>query len=130
MTARQLSAQKSAHQVLLLQGGRALFPELVQAIDQSLHEVRLETYIFHFDTSGEQVAQALMRAAGRGVAVYLVMDGVGTPALPPAWAQRFDQAGVQWRIFRPLGRICRRMKTDLRTSCSWVPEIKTTMESI
>jgi cardiolipin synthase len=105
MTARQLPVQKSAHQVLLLQGGRALFPELVQAIDESLYEIRLETYIFHFDVSGEKIAQALVRAAERGVAVYLVMDGVGTPALPPAWAQRFDQAGVQWRIFLPLGRI-------------------------
>jgi cardiolipin synthase len=105
MRERYLPALKPAHEVLLLQGGQALFPELVRAIDQSVHEVRLETYTFHLDASGEQVAQALVRAAARGVAVYLVMDGVGTPAVPSAWVQRFDQAGVQWRIFRPLGRI-------------------------
>jgi cardiolipin synthase len=39
------------------------------------------------------------------VAVYLVMDGVGTPRIPAEWAQRFDKAGVEWRIFSPLGRL-------------------------
>jgi cardiolipin synthase len=105
MKDRRLTPLKAGHQLRLLTGGRALFPELIRAVDRSVHEIRLETYIFQFDVSGEQVAQALMRAARRGVAVYLVMDGVGTPTLPAAWAAQFDQAGVQWRIFRPLGWI-------------------------
>jgi cardiolipin synthase len=93
------------HHVQLLQGGLALFPDMLRYIERSVREVRLETYIFHFDASGEQLAAALVRAAERGVAVYLVMDGVGTPALPPEWAQRFDAAGVHWHIFLPLGRL-------------------------
>ena len=105
MKHRRLPVLQQAHQVRLLQGGQDLFPAMVHALDQGVHEVRMETYIFHLDASGEQVAQALVRAARRGVAVYLVMDGVGTPALPKAWARQFDEAGVQWRIFRPLGHI-------------------------
>ena len=70
---------RAGHQVQLLQGGQAFFPALIDAIDSSVHEVRLETYIFSVEASGEQVAVALERAAQRGVAVYLVMDGVGTP---------------------------------------------------
>ncbi len=93
------------HHLQLLQGGEALFPDMLRYIERSVREVRLETYIFHFDTSGEQLASALVRAAERGVAVYLVMDGVGTPALPREWAQRFDAAGVRWHIFLPLGRL-------------------------
>jgi cardiolipin synthase len=89
----------------LLQGAQAFFPALMEAIDSSLHEVRLETYIFDTAASGQQVAQALERAARRGVAVYLVMDGVGTPALNDEWAARFNAAGVHWHIFSPLGRI-------------------------
>jgi len=96
---------RSGHQVQLLQGGEAFFLALVQAIDQSACEVRLETYIFNVEASGQQVAAALERAAKRGVAVYLVMDGVGTPAIPLEWATRFDAAGVKWRIFSPLGRL-------------------------
>ena len=93
------------HSVQLLQGGQEFFPALVRAIDESRHEVRFETYIFNVDASGLTVAQALERAAQRKVAVTLMMDGAGTPDLPPEWVARFDAAGVQWHIFSPLGRI-------------------------
>lgn len=96
--------QQVGHRVQLLQGGEAFFAALVQSIDRSAYEVRLETYIFNVEGAGQQVATSLERAALRGVAVYLVMDGVGTPALPPVWVERFKQAGVAWRIFSPLGR--------------------------
>jgi cardiolipin synthase len=90
-------------QVQLFQGAVELFAAVIAAVDASAAEVRLETYIFNFDSQGERLAQALVRAAERGVAVYLVMDGIGTPALPPQWAQRFNAAGVQWHRFSPLG---------------------------
>ena len=93
------------HHLQLLQGSGAFFSALVQAMDGSLHEVRLETYIFRLDAGGEQVFQALERAAGRGVNVCVVVDGVGTPALPQAWAARLAAAGAQWRVFAPLGRL-------------------------
>ena len=94
----------SGHEVRLLKGGADFFAALVSAIDVSTDEVRLETYIFSFDASGERVAAALERAALRGVAVYLVMDGVGTSRVPSHWVQRFDTAGVQWHLFSPLGQ--------------------------
>lgn len=77
---------------------------MVEAIDRSTQEVRLETYIFSFDPSGERVAAALVRAAQRGVSVYLVMDGIGTPSVPVDWMHRFAAAGVRWHLFSPLGR--------------------------
>lgn len=77
---------------------------MVEAIDRSAQEVRLETYIFSFDASGERVAAALVRAARRGVPVYLVMDGIGTPEVPGDWVHRFTEAGVRWHLFSPLGR--------------------------
>ena len=95
---------RTGHQILLLQGAQAFFPALVRAIERSAHEVRMETYIFSVEAAGESVAIALEQAARRGVAVYLVMDGVGTPRIPAPWASRFDASGVKWRIFSPLGR--------------------------
>lgn len=91
------------HQVQLLQQGSEYFPALVQAIDASQVEVRMETYIFHFDLSGEQVANALMRAARRGVAVYLVMDGIGTSDVPLHWQQQLNAAGVRWYVYSAVG---------------------------
>ena len=96
---------QDTHDVYLLQGGEAFFPALLGDIDAARHEVWLETYIFSFDVSGLLVADALARAAARGVSVYLVMDGAGTLEVPAEWATRFDAVGVQWRIFSPLGRI-------------------------
>lgn len=92
------------NQIHLLKGGVEFFPALVQAIDASIHEVRLETYIFNFDDAGEQVCGALERAGLRGVCVYLVVDGIGTPNIPDAWVQRFSDSGVRWHRFSPLGR--------------------------
>jgi len=93
----------AGHQLGLLKGAQAFFDALVSDIDAATYEVRLETYIFQVFGSGERVAQALTNAAQRGVQVYLVMDGVGTPELPEPWPQRFDAAGVHWLIFAPLG---------------------------
>ena len=93
------------HQVQLLERGEAFFPALIAAIDASVAEVRLETYTFHFDASGEPVAHALLRAAQRGVAVYLVVDGIGTPDIPALWAEQFAAAGVKWYVYSPLDRL-------------------------
>lgn len=89
-------------QVRLLQGAGELFAAAVAEVDASRYEVRLETYIFNFDSEGERLAYALVRAAERGVAVYLVVDGVGTPTMPPSWVQRFGAAGVQWHRYSPV----------------------------
>jgi cardiolipin synthase len=98
------TALASGHQIRLLRGGIEFFPALTDAIDSSVREVRLETYIFHFDAAGDRVATALERAALRGVSVYVVMDAIGTPDVPADWVQRFAAAGVRWHRFSPLGR--------------------------
>ncbi|MCX7234718.1 MAG: phospholipase D-like domain-containing protein [Burkholderiales bacterium] len=100
-----MAALQLGHQLELLQGGQDFFPALIEAIDSSVQEVRIETYIFNTRHSSALVAEALERAAARGVAVYLVMDGVGTPTLEPQWCRRFERAGVAWHIFAPMGRL-------------------------
>lgn len=102
---RGTGAMKGGHQLLLLQNGSALFPALVEAMDAARSVVHLETYIFEFAGSALSVAEALERAALRGVEVRLVIDGVGTPRMPAEWAQRFAKAGVRWRVYAPLGRL-------------------------
>lgn len=93
------------HQLRLLQGASEFFDALVRDIAACSQEVRVETYIFNVQGSGETVAQALVDAALRGVKVYLVMDGFGTAILPEPWQQRFNDAGVRWLFFSPLGRL-------------------------
>lgn len=92
----------AGHHLELLKGAQEFFDALVADIDASAHEVRVETYIFNVYGSGARVAQALADAAARGVNVFFVMDGFGTPQLPAPWPQKFTEAGVRWLIFSPL----------------------------
>lgn len=91
------------HTLNLLEGASSFFPALVMAVDQAHTEVRMETYIFDVVGAGVSVAQALVRAAQRGVRVTLLVDGAGTGELPREWQERFAQAGVLCRVFVPFG---------------------------
>jgi cardiolipin synthase A/B len=93
------------HHMRLIEGGSAYFEALISAVDQAHVQVQMETYIFDLHGQALGVAQALERAAQRGVRVWLVVDGVGTPGLPAEWVTRFDQAGVAWRTYSPLGTL-------------------------
>ena len=87
----------------LLKGSREFFPALIKAIDGARLEIRLETYIFDFHAGSLSVAQALEGAAKRGVFVYLIVDGVGTPVVPAEWLKRWQFAGVHLLVFDPVG---------------------------
>ena len=93
------------HQLRLIEGGDDYFQRLIAAVDQARSQVQLETYIFDFHGQAQAVAEALERAAWRGVRVWLVVDGVGTGALPEPWRTRLAQAGVECRIYSPLGTL-------------------------
>ncbi|HRK37424.1 MAG TPA: cardiolipin synthase ClsB [Burkholderiaceae bacterium] len=93
------------NRLVLLTGGEALFAALIEAMDAAHHDIHLETYIFDFRRTPLRVAEAMVRAAGRGVAVRLVVDGVGTGEVPSPWAEAFDRAGVQVKVYAPLGRL-------------------------
>jgi cardiolipin synthase len=90
--------------VRLLQGGDELFPRMVQAIDAARQEVWLATYIFHDDPAAVAVAEALQRAAARGVAVHVVVDGFGSLSTLAAVRLRFADSGVKLEVFRSLDR--------------------------
>ncbi len=92
-----------AHQLKLLQGSSEFFPALIQALNDAKEEVRLETYIFDFHEDSLLVAEALERAALRGVSVKLIMDGVGTPSIPLEWEDRWRKANIAYKIFDPVG---------------------------
>lgn len=93
------------HHLRLLQGAQELFPALVRAMDAALSDIQLETYIFDFTGGAVAVAEALERAARRGVRTHVVVDGVGTGRPPRDWTRRFKEAGVQWRVYAPPGRL-------------------------
>lgn len=96
---------RPGHALQLLEGGSQLFAAMVQAIDHAQVFVWVETYILQAVNSPVRVLKALERAAQRGLDVRLMVDAVGTPKLDPVWAQRLQDAGVMYRIYRPMGRL-------------------------
>ena len=92
------------NQVDLLQGGDELFPAMVAAMAAARHEVWLATYIFHDDAAARMIADALLAAARRGVAVRVVVDGFGSHDTLPRLREWLAEPGVEFEVFRPMER--------------------------
>lgn len=92
------------HKVRLLLGGRDLFSLLLHLIRQARKSIHLQVYIYEQDETGEEVANALIAAAGRGVAVYVLVDGYGSQGLGNKFIKRLTGHGVHFRVFEPLFR--------------------------
>lgn len=96
-----LSSYIPGNQVALLQSGEAYFPAVEAAFDRARHEIYLETYIYENDATGRRIADALKRAALRGVKVYVLIDGYGSKDLPRNMLDYLRLDGVNVLIFRP-----------------------------
>ena len=87
--------------VRLLQNGTEFFPALEEAIDAARSDVYIETYIYADDQTGSLIADALSRAAVRGVATHLLIDGFGGRYFPERLRKLLADAGVELLVFRP-----------------------------
>lgn len=87
--------------IQLLKNGEALFPEVEAAIDAAKKDIRIETYIFDDDIAGTRIANALIRAASRGVAVRLLVDGFGSAQTASVFFANLAANGVQLAFYRP-----------------------------
>ena len=86
--------------ITLLRNGEEYFPALEAAIQKAQHEIYIETYIYQADAIGLRIGEALMNAAARGVAVYLLLDGFGSQDLAKSYIQKLTASGVQVMIYR------------------------------
>lgn len=58
--------------------GERYYNFYLKLIDQAQVCIHLQTYIFTMDHFGQQVQTALIRAARRGVKIYIIVDGIGS----------------------------------------------------
>lgn len=106
-TAKQFpvsSAYSTHNQVELVKGGRDFFNILYQLLEEAQHSVHLQIYIFEDDETGIEVATALMKAAQRGVKVYLLLDGYASQYLPDEFIAQLKENGIHFRWFEPVFR--------------------------
>ena len=91
----------AGNRLSLLDSGAEFFPALLAAINAAQRSVHLESYIFADDPTGRAVADALVEAARRGVAVRLLVDGFGSPKFATTLRPALVDAGVMAVVYRP-----------------------------
>jgi cardiolipin synthase len=101
-TPRLLAGYTHHNKVRLIHGGAEYFSTLVQMIDNAQQIIHLQTYIFDADETGNLVSAALLRAAGRRVQVYVLLDGYASQHLSREIINGWKAAGIRFRWFWPL----------------------------
>jgi cardiolipin synthase len=80
-------------------GGEEAFPAMLKTIDEAQVSIAIATYIFDHDEAGKKFANALGRAALRGVKTYVLIDGVGEFYHFPGVTSILKKSGVKVRRF-------------------------------
>tara|TARA_Y100001933_G_scaffold194235_1_gene194284 strand:- start:20410 stop:21600 length:1191 start_codon:yes stop_codon:yes gene_type:complete len=86
----------------ILKGGPSYFRRYIRLIEEARNEIHLQIYTFENDSTGILVQRALIRAANRGVKVYLVLDGFGSGHLTNNFLNKFHDSGIEVRFFSKL----------------------------
>ena len=94
------SAATSGNRIEVLENGEEIFPAMLEAIENASRSITLETYEYWGEEVGSAFAEALARAAERGVAVHAIFDYLGSAPASRAQFTRMEEAGVEvvrWR---------------------------------
>jgi len=101
-TPKLLAGYTHHNKVKLVHGGHDYFSLLEERIEKARTTIHLQTYIYEDDETGKRVAEALKRAAQRGVKVFILLDGYASQALPAAFIKDWKASGIHFRWFWPL----------------------------
>ncbi|ERS86045.1 MULTISPECIES: phospholipase D-like domain-containing protein [unclassified Halomonas] len=87
----------------LLPEASRFLPAMFEAIEQARGSILIELYLMESGRLASALIDALVRAAERGVAVLLLLDGYGAMGLAGRDRERLQAGGVALRFFNPLG---------------------------
>lgn len=85
-----------------LENGEVAFPAMLAAIENARDSVALATYIFDDDPLGHRFLDTLAAAAGRGVAVRVLIDAVGQRYSRRRMVPLLRSAGIRAAAFMPV----------------------------
>jgi cardiolipin synthase len=89
--------------VTLYADGAETFDAMIALIDGARETVAVESYILKSDAVGQRFAEALTRAAQRGVRTQLIADWIGMRGISSAYLRDLRRHGVDLRVFNPFG---------------------------
>lgn len=99
-TSAPIAAEIAGTRLTLVESGQERLRLLLEMIDGAQRSVRLLFYMMDADAVGEAVRDALVRAAGRGCSVQVIVDGFGSD-LPSGFFADLDSAGGISCLFNP-----------------------------
>lgn len=85
--------------VRLFRNGDAAYPAMLAAIGEARTSIALSSYIFRDDATGRTFCAALKAAQDRGVAVRVLIDGIGGGYFRAAAFRRLRSEGVPAALF-------------------------------
>lgn len=88
--------------VELVRGGKKYFDLLEHIINEARTIIHLQVYIFNEDKTGTRIINALLKAAGRGVEIFIVLDGYASRNMSKACIGNLKSAGIHFRWFNPI----------------------------
>ena len=90
----------SGNRIDVLRNGSQIFPSMLAAIEEATNSIDFLTFVYWTGSIGSQFADALGRAAARGVRVRVLLDGVGAKPVDRQLVTRMEERGVDVRWFR------------------------------
>jgi cardiolipin synthase len=99
---------------MLIDGDQS-YPSMLQAIESARRRILLTTYIFETNHTGRRFIEALAAAAGRGVDVRVIIDGVGEFYGLPRAGTLLARRGVAVARFLPPRLFPPALHINLRT---------------
>jgi cardiolipin synthase len=89
------------NRVTPLRNGDEAYPAMLEAIARAERSITLLTYIFDVDRWGRKFVEALAAAGRRGVAVRVLVDGVGVTYSRPRAHRELRKCGIPVALFLP-----------------------------
>lgn len=89
-----------ADEITLVHSGSDYFDRLEALLDAACESIHLHVYIFAEDDTGRRIADALRRAAARGVTVYVLADAFGSRQLmSETFVRSLQESELHFRFF-------------------------------
>ena len=106
----------SGNRLQLLDAAEPILRSIISDLDSAKRFCHLEFYIWTEGGMADEVGEALMRAAGRGVTCRVLLDAIGSgPFLKGKMLKRFKASGVEVAVALPVSPLSVfKVRPDLR----------------
>ena len=89
----------------LLLNGEQIFPAQVQAIRSAQVTFTYAQYVYESGPPAQALLSAMSERCQAGVRGHVLVDGIGSLAMPAETRETLERAGCEFAIFRPLEQL-------------------------